>query len=86
METECELLMDGVVGVDQHMAGIAVDTRETDELDGDPRLFGDLTDDSVHGGFADLDATSRQLPVAVVDATDQQELAYAIAYRRERGR
>ena len=34
VEAQCELLVDGVVGVDQDMGGVAVDAGEPGELDG----------------------------------------------------
>jgi hypothetical protein len=58
VEAQCELLVDGVVGVDQDMGGIAVDTGESRELDGDSGLLGDFTHDRGGGGLADLDPTS----------------------------
>ena len=35
VEAQCELLVNGVVGVDQDVGGVAVDTGEAGELDGD---------------------------------------------------
>jgi hypothetical protein len=58
MEAECELLVDGVVRVDQDVGGVAVDTGEPGELDGDAGLFGDFTDNGVNRGLADLDPAS----------------------------
>ena len=58
VEAECELLVDGVVGIDQYMGGVAVDAGEPGELDGDPGLFGDFADNGVAGGLADLDPAS----------------------------
>jgi len=53
------------------MTRVAVDAGESDERNGDSGLFGDFTDNGVADGFADLDSTSGQLPVAIVDPTDQ---------------
>ena len=78
--------MDAAVGGDQDVAGIAVDPRQRRELDRDPRLLGDLADHGLPGGLADLDPATGQLPVAVVDAADQQDLPGAVADRREGGR
>ena len=58
VEAQCELLVDGVVGVDQDMGGIAVHAGESRELDGDTGLLGDFTHDRGGGGLADLDPTS----------------------------
>jgi hypothetical protein len=66
------------------MGGVAVDTGEPGESDGHSRLLGDLADHRLGGGFADLEASSGQLPVAVIDPTDQQHLARGVADRRER--
>lgn len=58
VEAERELLVDGAIGVDQDMSGVAVDTGEPGELDGDAGFLGDFTDDGVAGGLADLDPAS----------------------------
>ena len=58
VEAQCELLVDGVVGVDQDVGGIAVDTGESGELDGDAGLLGDFPHDRGSGGLADLDPAS----------------------------
>ena len=71
--------------IDQDMSRVAVDADESDERNGDAGLFGDFTDNGFADGFADLDPASRQLPVAIVDPTDQQELTGAVADRRECG-
>jgi hypothetical protein len=63
----------------------AVDTGEAGEFDGDAGLLGDFSDHRGGGGLADLDAASGQLPVAVVDAADEQQLACPVADRGERG-
>jgi len=68
------------------MGGIAVDTGQPGERDGHSRLLGDLADHRLGGGFADLEASSRQLPIAVIDPTDQKDLAGDVADRRERRR
>ena len=67
------------------MRGVAVDTGDTGERDGNPRFLGDLPDHGLRGGFPDLDATSGQLPVAVVDPTNQEDIASDVADRGERG-
>ena len=89
------------------MRGVAVDTGDTGERDGNPRFLGDLPDHRIErilrvldlaarkspvtgwcvlrGGFPDLDATSGQLPVAVVDPTNQEDIASDVADRGERG-
>ena len=59
---------------------------EPGELDGDAGLFGDLADHGLGHGLADLDSTARQLPVAVIDPTDHQNIAGAVTDRRERRR
>jgi hypothetical protein len=51
-------LVDGGVWVDQDVGGVAVDTGEPGELDGDAGLFGDFTDNGVNRGLADLDPVS----------------------------
>jgi hypothetical protein len=84
VEAQRQLLVDGAVGVEENMCGVAVDTGESDHRDGHSRLLGDLADHRLGGGFADIDASSRQLPVAVIDPTDQEDLACDIAYGRER--
>ena len=66
--------------------GVAVDTGEPGEHDGHPRLLGNLADHRLGGGFADLEASAGQLPVAVIDPTDQENLAGDVADRRERRR
>src|SRR6478752_3283422 len=66
------------------MGGVAVDTGDPDERYNHPRLFGDLADHRLGGGLADFEASSGQLPVAVVDPTDQQNLAGDVADRCER--
>ena len=86
MEAQRQLLVNGAVGVEKDMGGVAVDTGEPDERYGHPRLFGDLADHRLGGGFADLEASSGQLPVAVIDPTDQQDLAGDVADRCERRR
>ena len=75
MEAECELLVDGVIWVDQDMGGVAVDTGEPNELDGDAGLLSDFTHNGVARGLADLDPTSGQLPVAVVRRTSKSSPA-----------
>ena len=65
------------------MGGIAVDTGQPDERDAHPRLLGNLADHRLGGGFADLEASSGQLPIAVIDPTDQEDLAGDVADRRE---
>jgi hypothetical protein len=74
VEAQRQLLVNGAVGVEKNMRRIAVDTREPDERDGHPRLLGDLADHRLGGGFADLDPPG-QLPIAVIDPTDQKDLA-----------
>ena len=86
VEAQRQLLVNGAVGVEKNMGGVAVDTGEPGERDGHPRLLGDLADHRLGGGFADLEASSGQLPVAVIDPTDQQDLAGDVADRRERRR
>jgi len=78
--------VDAAVGVDQDVAGVAVDPGERRQLDRDPGLLGDLPDDCLPGRLADLDPAAGKLPVAVVDAPDQQDLAGVVADRSERGR
>jgi hypothetical protein len=56
------------------MGGIAVDTGQPGERDGHSQLLGDLADHRLGGGFADLDPPG-QLPIAVIDPTDQKDLA-----------
>ena len=58
MEAQCELLVNGVVGVDQDVGGVAVDTGEAGELDGDAGLLGDFPNHRRNCGLADLDAAS----------------------------
>jgi hypothetical protein len=58
VEAQRQLLVNGAVGVEKNMRGIAVDTREPEERDGHSRLFGDLADHRLGGGFADVDASS----------------------------
>src|SRR4029453_18315042 len=67
-------------------AWLAVATGEPGERDGHSRLLGDLPDRRLGGGLADLKASSGQLPVAVIDPTDQKDLADEVADRRERRR
>jgi hypothetical protein len=43
-------------------------------------------DHRLGGGFADLEASSGQLPIAVIDPTDQKDLAGDVADRRARCR
>jgi len=86
VEAQGELLVDAAVGVDQDVARVAVDPGERRELDRDPGLLGDLPDDRLPGRLADLDPAAGKLPVAVVDATDQQDLTSGVADRGERGR
>jgi hypothetical protein len=71
VEAEGELLVDGAVRVDQDVGWVTVDAGEPGELDGDAGLFGDFTSNGVAGGFANLDTASGQLPVTVVDPTDE---------------
>jgi hypothetical protein len=53
------------------MTWVAVDAAESDKPDGDAGLFGDFTDNGFADRFADLEPTSGQLPVVIVDPTDQ---------------
>jgi hypothetical protein len=78
VEAQGELLVDAAVGVDQDVAGAAVDAGERRELDRDPGFLGDLAAHGLLGGLADLDPASGKLPVAVVDPTDEQDLAAAL--------
>jgi hypothetical protein len=71
VKTQCQLLVDGAVWVDQDMTRVAVDADESDEHNRDAGFFGDFTDNGFAEGFADLDPTPGQLPVAIVDPTDQ---------------
>jgi len=71
VKTQCQLLVDRAAWVDQDMTRVAVDAGESDERNGDAGLFGDFTDNGFADGFADLDPASGQLPVAIVDPTDQ---------------
>ena len=86
VKTQGELLVDAAVGVDQNVAGVAVDPGNRREFDRDPGFLGDLADDRLPGRLADLDPAAGKLPVAVVDAADQQDLTSGVADRRERGR
>jgi hypothetical protein len=86
VEAQRQLLVNGAVGVEQNMGGVAVDTGEPGERDGHSRLLGDLADHRLGGGLADLKASSAQLPVAVIDPADQKDLAGDVADRRERRR
>src|SRR5512133_1602103 len=81
VKTQRHLLVNGSTRIDQDMSRVAVDADESDERNGDAGLFGDFTDNGFADGFADLDPASRQLPVAIVDPTDQQELTGAVADR-----
>src|SRR3954449_3320561 len=85
VEAQGELLVDAAVGVDQDVAGVAVDPGDRGEFDGDPGFLGDLADDGLPGGLADLDPASGELPVAIVDAADQQDLPGGVADCGERG-
>ena len=58
VEAQGELLVDAAVGVDEDVAGVAVDAGERRELDRDPGLLGDLADHGLLGGLADLDPAS----------------------------
>ena len=84
VEAQRQLLVNAAVGVEQHVGGVAVDPGQAGERDAHPRLLGDLADHRLGGGFADLEASAGQLPVAVIDPTDQQNLAGEVADRRER--
>ena len=59
------------LGVDQDMTRVAVDADESDERNGDAGLFGNFTYNGFVDRFSDLDPASGQLPVAIVDPTDQ---------------
>src|SRR3954454_4678922 len=67
VEAECELWWMVASGSTQDMGGVAVDTGEPGELDGDPGLVGDFTDNGVNRGLADLDPASgsSQLPASM---------------------
>jgi len=71
LKTQGQLLVNRAAWVDQDMTRVAVDAGESDERNGDAGLFGDFTDNGFADGFADLDPASGQLPVAIVDPTDQ---------------
>jgi hypothetical protein len=71
VKTQCQLLVNRAAWVDQDMTRVAVDAGESDEQNGDAGLLGDFTDNGFADGFADLDPASGQLPVAIVDPTDQ---------------
>ena len=86
VKAQGELLVDAAVGVDQNVAGVAVDPGHRGEFDRDPGFLGDLQDEGLPGGLADLDPASGKFPVAVVDAADQQDLPGGVADRGERGR
>ena len=86
VEAQRQLLVNAAVGVEQNVRGVAVDPRKPGEHDDHPRLLGNLADHRLGGGFADLEASAGQLPVAVIDPTDQENLAGEVADRRERRR
>ena len=86
VEAQSQLLVNGAVGVKEDVGGVAVDTGEPNERYVHARLFGDLADHCLGGGFAHFEASTGQLPVAVIDPTDQQDLAGGVADRCERRR
>jgi hypothetical protein len=55
--------------------GVSIDTGEPGEGDGYDGLLGNVADHGLPEGFTDLDAAAGQLPVAVVDPTDHEDLA-----------
>jgi hypothetical protein len=59
VEAQRELLVNGAVGVEKNMGGIAVDIGQPGERDGHSQLLGDLADHRLGGGFADLDVLPR---------------------------
>jgi len=59
VEAQRELLVNGAVGVEKNMGGIAVDIGQPGERDGHSQLLGDLAGHRLGGGFADLDVLPR---------------------------
>jgi hypothetical protein len=82
MEAHRELLQSALNRVDDDVGGVAVDPGDTGRLDPDTGFLCDLTDDGDRVGLPDLDPAARKFPVAVIDATNEQDPVVVIAHDR----
>ena len=75
MEAQRQLRVTGAVGVEKNMGGIAVDIGQPGEREGHSQLLGDRADPAWAADSPTSRRPSGQLPIAVIDPTDQKDVA-----------
>jgi hypothetical protein len=67
-----------IAGVEDHVPGVGVDSRDPGDLALDPGLLERLADRRLGDGLAEVDRAAGNGPVAVVGTADQQDLACVV--------
>src|ERR1700677_219671 len=75
-----------VPGVQDHVLGVGIYADDPSYLARDPRFFPGLADRSLGEGFAEVDGTTWDGPVAVVRPLDEQDIPALVGHHDIHGR